>query len=105
MVGCLLLVYVRADVFPYLTESQTDKLGVGMARLGNKGCVAFRFCMFGCSFVVVNSHLWAHRRHLAKRNRNYQDILSNVYFVDHGFETRKILDADLVIWAGDLNYR
>eukprot|EP00466_Bigelowiella_natans_P006154 jgi/Bigna1/82716/fgenesh1_pg.96_\ len=105
MVGLLLLVYIRADLFPYVSEFQTDSLGVGMGRLGNKGAVAFRFKLFECTFVMVNSHFTAGREKLSRRNRDYADIVKNVCFMDTAYCPRTIFDSDVLLFMGDLNYR
>eukprot|EP00954_Amorphochlora_amoebiformis_P030603 1394925-Amorphochlora_amoeboformis.AAC.1 len=113
LVGIVLLVYVRYDLFPYISEYQHDKLGIGMGRLGNKGAVsasqasvvAFRFRLFHATFVCIASHLSPHKENYSKRNKNYLDICENICFFDSSFTPNNIFDCDVLIWAGDLNYR
>eukprot|EP00468_Gymnochlora_sp_CCMP2014_P012156 CAMPEP_0167747604 /NCGR_PEP_ID=MMETSP0110_2-20121227/4376_1 /TAXON_ID=629695 /ORGANISM="Gymnochlora sp., Strain CCMP2014" /LENGTH=541 /DNA_ID=CAMNT_0007632529 /DNA_START=114 /DNA_END=1736 /DNA_ORIENTATION=- len=105
LVGIVMIVYLREELFPYMSSYQKDKLGVGIVRLGNKGAVAFRFELFQTTFVFINSHLTAHKEKLSKRNANYNDIVGNLCFFDDNFMARSIFDSHVLIWAGDLNYR
>jgi len=106
LVGIVLLVYVRSDLFPYIAEFQTDQLGVGgVVRLGNKGAVAFRFKLFDCVFVIVNSHFTSGITKVSRRNRDYEDIQRNLCFLDEGCYSRTIFDCDILLFMGDFNYR
>ncbi|KAA8529880.1 hypothetical protein F0562_034516 [Nyssa sinensis] len=110
MVGILISVWVRSDLRPYTRNPSVSCVGCGIMRcLGNKGSVSVRFQLHETSFCFVCSHLASGGRQGDEkyRNSNAADILSRTSF-PRGPSLdlqRKILDHDLVIFLGDLNYR
>ena len=114
MVGVLLLVYVRlahagavrcvsSDIIK--TGFGVDSLGV---KAGNKGGVAVRLDLFGCSVCVINAHLPAGHSHPEERNATYSEVLkglATVYASARSGPHPPPLEHDLCVWLGDLNYR
>lgn len=55
----------------------------------------------------VNTHLEAHDRNIARRNDQYQNILSSLLFTSRDSLTppRQVTDTSHLFFMGDLNYR
>ncbi|XP_076913803.1 type IV inositol polyphosphate 5-phosphatase 9-like [Bidens hawaiensis] len=83
MVGLLISVWLRSDLYQFVQNSNVSCVGCGiMGRLGNKGSVSVRFLLRDTSFCFVCSHLASgggegeeHRR-----NSNALDIISRTRF-------------------------
>ncbi|KAH3759590.1 inositol 5-phosphatase 4 [Pelomyxa schiedti] len=107
LVGILLLVYVKSDLLPKITDVQSGFAAVGiMGMMGNKGGVSVRFNICDSTFCVVNSHLNAHNENIARRNQDYHDISRHILFANEDeAQTHTIFDHDFLFWIGDLNYR
>ncbi|XP_062510457.1 type II inositol 1,4,5-trisphosphate 5-phosphatase-like [Corticium candelabrum] len=102
LVGMLLIVFVHEKLKLDVKNVQAVAQGTGILGLmGNKGGVAVRFNLHNTSICFVNSHLAAHIEEVERRNQDYADICSKVQFSN----SQSILDHDVVIWMGDLNYR
>ncbi|EOD18431.1 hypothetical protein EMIHUDRAFT_196695 [Emiliania huxleyi CCMP1516] len=99
LVGMLLLVYVRADLAPFVGRVASDAVGTGaLGLLGNKGAVGASLTLHASSFAIVNCHLAAGHSPGAAEGRNGEDgwrAVGGLSLEDH----------DYVIWLGDLNYR
>lgn len=78
----------------------TGVMGVG----ANKGAVAIGVDIEGTRLVFINAHLAAHMKHVAARNANLGEILSNLAM---GNRPRVQVDAAYhhCFFLGDLNYR
>lgn len=70
--------------------------------------------IYGTTLTFINSHLAAHMKHVAARNRNCEEILDNMRLgiaEDGSASTAeaKYIDADVLanhcFWFGDMNYR
>ena len=68
---------------------------------GNKGGVGVRLDYHDTNFCFVTAHLAAGFGNYDERNRDYQTIVSGLRFP----RDRKIEDHEVIIWAGDFNYR
>ncbi|CAH8266462.1 unnamed protein product [Arabidopsis lyrata] len=110
MVGILITVWVRGDLWPYIRHPNVSCVGCGiMGCLGNKGSVSVRFQLHETTFCFVCSHLASGGRGRDERQRNsdVNEILARSSF-PRGSSLdlpKKILDHDRVIFLGDLNYR
>lgn len=85
--------------------------GAAGGRLGNKGACALRWRMHQSSMCFVGAHLSAHRNDVESRNADYHAIVER-----RAFKTKRqgqvnaeeyfgVLDHDVVVFFGDLNYR
>mmetsp|Transcript_18429 Transcript_18429/g.33029 ORF Transcript_18429/g.33029 Transcript_18429/m.33029 type:complete len:635 (-) Transcript_18429:167-2071(-) len=106
MVGIMVFIYVRNDIFPLTSNKDVCTVGCGKAGTGNKGAVVVRFQLYNVSMCIVNSHLAAHKENTLGRNGDFQKIMEKARFSTrtHGHPTR-IENHDAVFWMGDLNYR
>ncbi|XP_022724979.1 type IV inositol polyphosphate 5-phosphatase 9-like [Durio zibethinus] len=110
MVGILISVWVRSYLRPYIQYPSVSCIGCGiLGCLGNKGSVSVRFRLHETSFCFVCSHLASGGREGDEKLRNFNvsEVLSRTSFprgpsLDF---PRKILDHDMVILLGDLNYK
>ena len=141
-----IIVFVRKDLLPHISNVQTDSVATGLADLiGNKGGVAVSFLFGNTSMLFVNCHFAAHQNNVKHRNADFHKINSRLMLSpllptegdeqanvngsvplgkDKGV-VRPVVTAhkskkkrlrlgktlyctdqyDVVIWAGDLNYR
>lgn len=104
MIGMIVLVAVQARHLPYLEEIKTGfaRTAVG-GWLGTKGAVSIRFMIHKRTFCFLNCHFTAHLDGMKQRNCNLESVLKYVRFQD--VEAKCVLDHDVVILFGDLNYR
>uniref|UniRef100_A0A7S0BS84 Inositol polyphosphate-related phosphatase domain-containing protein n=1 Tax=Rhodosorus marinus TaxID=101924 RepID=A0A7S0BS84_9RHOD len=115
MVGIVLLVFVRAPLEHDVRDLVVMEAGTGfMSAGGNKGAVCVRFQIRETSFCCVACHLAAQQDSVARRKKDYREILRKIFFVkDDGEEDlprgvanpKSIREHDIVLWLGDLNYR
>eukprot|EP00048_Salpingoeca_helianthica_P022785 m.20360 g.20360 ORF g.20360 m.20360 type:complete len:907 (+) comp7810_c0_seq1:39-2759(+) len=106
LVGMLLMVYVRAELLPFIKDVQADAQGTGiLGMMGNKGGVSVRFLLHDSSLCFVNSHLAAHDDEVKRRNQDHHEICRRVMFTRESGAPFSIFDHDHLFWVGDLNYR
>eukprot|EP00750_Incisomonas_marina_P014875 INCI17920.1.p1 GENE.INCI17920.1~~INCI17920.1.p1 ORF type:complete len:914 (+),score=146.20 INCI17920.1:420-3161(+) len=124
MVGVALIVLadeaLHSSVRNNIVEAQ--QVGTGAMDMGNKGGVGVRFELRDTSLCFVSSHLAAHRDKVQNRNDDFAAISRRLLFEhvrtpDYEMEkpgavvanaisyTSPIDSHDVVVWAGDLNYR
>lgn len=95
LVGVCLYIFVRADHYGAVTELAKHRCKTGAGgKVGNKGGVGIRFCLYGNSFAFVCAHLAAGQSHVADRNQDYQDITRRLNFRKYG----RLEDNDNVFW-------
>lgn len=126
LVGVSLCVFVSSKHHRYVANVQSENATSGlMGVLGNKGGSSIRMRFYDTTLCFVCSHLAAHQGNVSGRNANFATILEKTRFTDaastdesaasmymsrqlgesHEDGTFGILEHDVVIWLGDLNYR
>ena len=118
MFATVLFVYVKRNRLPYVREVKTWYYGCGACGFfANKGAVAIRMTIGGRSICIVNAHLAAHQHNVKRRNEDAQSILQGLWFQREKVccdacsccareaTPLSILQHDLVVFMGDLNYR
>ncbi|KAL7716232.1 Inositol polyphosphate 5-phosphatase [Entamoeba marina] len=108
--GVLLYIYYKNELKNHISEVSYSSCRVGAmsGKLANKGGVAYRFKIYDSTVCFVASHLAAHQQFIEKRNQDWAEIAKtniNFFGKDSMNHTINILDHDIVVWMGDLNYR
>lgn len=102
LVGAALLVFVKSSILGRIKNVEGAIKKTGMSGIaGNKGAVAIRMDIESTSVCFVTAHLAAGFANYEERNRDYQTITSGLRFQ----RNRSIEDHEVVVWAGDFNYR
>ncbi|RMD43958.1 hypothetical protein DV735_g1166, partial [Chaetothyriales sp. CBS 134920] len=102
LVGAALLIFVKSSLIDRITNVEGAVKKTGMSGIaGNKGAVAIRMEIDSTSVCFVTAHLAAGFANYDERNRDYNTITSGLRFQ----RDRKIEDHEVIIWAGDFNYR
>ncbi len=100
--GSAIFIVVRDTLIPAITkvEGASRKTGLrGMS--GNKGGIGIRFNLYDTTLCFMTAHLAAGLKAIEERNADYRTISSQLTFQ----RGRMIDEHDIVIWAGDFNYR
>lgn len=118
MVGLFTCVFVKSDVRDRISNLGTAEVKRGMGGLhGNKGTIVVRFMIDDTSLCFFNCHLAAGQSQAQSRNNDITAILEAPIFAAEnnpsvridsftgGGDGSMILDHELVILNGDLNYR
>ncbi|RHY96275.1 hypothetical protein DYB37_003682 [Aphanomyces astaci] len=99
LVGILLLVFVKRNHLPFITDVVGSTAGVGiMGMMGNKGGVAVRMTLYDSTIVFVCSHLAAHTHNVAGRNADFANILAKIEFRDSVFDEMNPSGCDRILW-------
>ncbi|RWS10760.1 Inositol polyphosphate 5-phosphatase K-like protein [Dinothrombium tinctorium] len=102
--GILLVLFCKKQHLMNIRDIETSYIRTGLGGYwGNKGAVAIRFSVYGCSVCIVNSHLAAHDNQLQQRINDYNAIIDGLEFTNS--TTSRVLFHDYIIWFGDLNFR
>lgn len=102
LVGAALLIFVRSSLLGRIKNVEGAIKKTGMSGIaGNKGAVAIRMDIESTSVCFVTAHLAAGFGNYEERNRDYNTITSGLRFQ----RNRGIEDHEIVVWAGDFNYR
>jgi len=115
MLGLFTIVFIKSELQPRIqqVDSYLVKTGLG-GRYGNKGAVVTRFIVDNSSFCFLNCHLAAGQRNVRQRNADIADILQSTipgelraYDPSFAFggDGSMVLDHEICLVAGDLNYR
>ena len=124
MVGLLICVFVKAPHQDRVRYIDSASLGVGvMGMMGNKGGVSIRMQFYDSTLCFVCTHLAAHRENVTGRNSDFANVFNKTTFEIGEEATREaiysgsmshwevgsssvgIIDHDIIVWLGDLNYR
>lgn len=118
LVGLFSCVFVRADLRNRIVNQSAAEVKRGMGGLhGNKGCLILRFLIDDSSICLVNCHLAAGQTSTVHRNTDLSVMLeSSVLPLEQnpfalcdsyscGGDGSMILDHEICILNGDLNYR
>ena len=118
LVGLFSCVFVKADMRNRIANQSAAEIKRGMGGLhGNKGCLIVRFLIDGTSLCLVNCHLAAGQTQTVHRNNDVSAILESTILPSEsdaavlcdsytgGGDGSMILDHDICILNGDLNYR
>ena len=77
MVGCYIMLLVRASLCADVSDVKVGELGTGFLNSGgNKGGVAVRFMYRGVSVCAISSHLAAQVSQVKRRNQDARELLS-----------------------------
>ncbi|WWC89431.1 uncharacterized protein L201_004355 [Kwoniella dendrophila CBS 6074] len=113
-VGVALWIFARENTMNgRLGKPLSTSLGLWYGGMGNKSAVGIRlpikrFDDGGWEVLTfVNTHLEAHDKNIARRNKQYENILSSLVFQpsDPLAEPYQIFDSSHIFIMGDLNYR
>lgn len=105
LLGILTMVFLKRPLLCYASDVQVATLRTGFGGLwGNKGASSIRFNLGNISMVFANCHLIPHEENNDKRAIELHDIMDNQIFTV-GDRIVKLLDHDLTVLFGDLNYR
>lgn len=102
LVGTAVMLFVKRSKMNSVTEVEGTSKKTALGGItGNKGGVAVGFKYANTRFMFINSHLAAGINSVEDRHNDYK-LLSNGLRLSGN---RRMKDADVVIWVGDLNYR
>ncbi|CBZ25132.1 inositol/phosphatidylinositol phosphatase,putative [Leishmania mexicana MHOM/GT/2001/U1103] len=124
LVGLLLCVFIRRPLLSAVSESSMATVATGaLGSMGNKGAVGFHLVLHRTSICIITAHLAAGQSNVSKRNEDINTIFKSMDFntarraemqasasasmpVDESaFLELYPRDHDIIIVAGDLNYR
>ncbi|XP_038183326.1 inositol polyphosphate 5-phosphatase K [Arvicola amphibius] len=104
MQGLLLLVFAKYQHLPYIQIISTRSTPTGLyGYWGNKGGVNICLKLYGYYVSIVNCHLPPHLSNNDQRLEHFDRILESQTF--EGYNIPNILDHDLILWFGDMNFR
>ena len=101
-----LFVFARTEHRPRIShvEYASQATGIGGV-VGNKGGVAVSLKFQDIRLCFLSCHLAAHRKFLAERNRDCEDVLNMLQKKLATPSASYLSDWDYVFFFGDLNYR
>ncbi|XP_008968188.3 inositol polyphosphate 5-phosphatase K isoform X1 [Pan paniscus] len=104
MQGILLLVFAKYQHLPYIQILSTKSTPTGLfGYWGNKGGVNICLKLYGYYVSIINCHLPPHISNNYQRLEHFDRILEMQNC--EGRDIPNILDHDLIIWFGDMNFR
>ncbi|KAM0792245.1 hypothetical protein ACM66B_004939 [Microbotryomycetes sp. NB124-2] len=116
LVGLYSCIFVKRSLKPRMKDVAHVVKKTGLdGDWGNKGAVLLRFVIDDTSMVIVNNHLAAGEGRVPKRRRDVREILDEARFplpssksklaFTSGGDGTCVADHEVVIFAGDLNFR
>ncbi|XP_036124561.1 inositol polyphosphate 5-phosphatase K isoform X1 [Molossus molossus] len=104
MQGLLLLVFAKYQHLPFIQILSTKSTPTGLfGYWGNKGGVNICLKLYGYYVSIINCHLPPHMANNDQRLEHFDWILEMQNF--KGLDIPNILDHDLIVWFGDMNFR
>uniref|UniRef100_A0A8C4LNU1 Inositol polyphosphate 5-phosphatase K n=1 Tax=Equus asinus TaxID=9793 RepID=A0A8C4LNU1_EQUAS len=104
MQGLLLLVFAKLQHLPFIQILSTKSTPTGLfGYWGNKGGVDICLKLYGYYVSIINCHLPPHMDNNDQRLEHFDRILEMQNFEGH--DIPNILDHDLILWFGDMNFR
>ncbi len=106
LLGILSMVFVKRPLLCYISnvETCTTKTGFG-GWLGNKGASSIRFSLGELMLCFTNCHLIPHGENNEKRVVELRDIFEAQMFDTTRLPLMRLLDHDILVLFGDLNFR
>ena len=81
MIGVFLIVFIKAEHYPFVHNASLADVGTRFMRTGgNKGGVACRFTIYQRSMCFDSRHLTAHNYNFERRNQDYPDVVRKAIF-------------------------
>ena len=106
LLGILIIVFVKRALLCYISDVSTSSYRTGVGGLwGNKGAACVRFVLGDTSVVFANCHLVPHLENNERRVEELGDIIRYVSFTSSFHPPLSILEHDIVVLFGDLNFR
>ncbi|KAF9886763.1 hypothetical protein FE257_011140 [Aspergillus nanangensis] len=118
LIGLFTCVFVKHKERQRIKALSASEVKRGMGGLhGNKGALILRFVLDDTSLCFVNCHLAAGQSHTAQRNNDIagileaetlpheQSLITRADHFAHGGDGSMIMDHEICILNGDLNYR
>lgn len=118
LVGLFQCIFVRQEERPNLKDVSGTNVKCGMkGHYGNKGALVTRFTLDDSSLCFINCHLAAGQSHTSHRNNDVTTIMESENLPPErdpdtrmslyvgGGDGTQILDHEICILNGDLNYR
>ncbi|XP_006891079.1 PREDICTED: inositol polyphosphate 5-phosphatase K [Elephantulus edwardii] len=103
MQGLLLLIFAKHQHLPFIQILSTKSTPTGLfGYWGNKGGVNICLKLYGYYISIINCHLPPHLANNDQRLEHFDRILEMQNFEG---DIPNILDHDLIIWFGDMNFR
>ncbi|XP_045020863.1 inositol polyphosphate 5-phosphatase K isoform X4 [Bubalus bubalis] len=104
MQGLLLLIFAKYQHLPFIQVLSTKSTPTGLfGYWGNKGGVNIFLKLYGYYVSIINCHLPPHMANNDQRLEHFDRILEMQNFETQ--DTPNILDHDLILWFGDMNFR
>ncbi|XP_061031530.1 inositol polyphosphate 5-phosphatase K isoform X2 [Eubalaena glacialis] len=104
MQGLLLLIFAKYQHLPFIQILSTKSTPTGLfGYWGNKGGVNIFLKFYGYYVSIINCHLPPHMANNDQRLEHFDRILEMQNF--EAQDIPNILDHDLVLWFGDMNFR
>lgn len=104
MQGLLLLVFAKYQHLPFIQILSTKSTPTGLfGYWGNKGGVNICLKLYGYYVSIINCHLPPHMANNVQRLEHFDRILEMQNIEGHSIPN--ILDHDLILWFGDMNFR
>lgn len=118
LIGLFTCIFTKTSIKPFIKKLNSVHVKTGLGGLhGNKGALVIRFILDDTSLCFINCHLAAGKSHVVHRNNHLATILESSDFppeLDNskradlfvgGGDGSMILDHEICILNGDLNYR
>ena len=106
LLGILTIVFVKQPLLCYIHNVVTCTTKTGFSGwVGNKGAASIRFTLGDVSMCFTNCHLMPHSENNDKRVTELKDIFSSQMFESSQLPLTNLIDHDVLVLFGDLNFR